>query len=132
MGRPSDVNRKSREEEYMLASMAERAPKETAVTVEEHNNTHQVLYLRRPVLELILDLILALLPLLFLALAIAAQIINGQPRSNDGQRIINALILGPTVFPIIFAALCGHFMKSLALYKSQTGLRMRVSHLLCQ
>lgn len=51
---------------------------------------------------------------------------HNTPISRTGARIQSALILGPTVFPIIFAGLCGHFMKSLALYKSQTGLRMKV------
>lgn len=62
-----------------------------------------------------------------LALVIAAQLQNYAPLDSvDAKRVSATLQLGPTIFPIVFAALCGHFMKSLALYKCQSGLQMKV------
>ncbi|KAF6808055.1 hypothetical protein CMUS01_13980, partial [Colletotrichum musicola] len=53
-----------------------------------------------------------------------------KPESAFGDQIQDALFLLPTIFPIAFAARCGKGMKSIALYKSQTGMSLRLLELL--
>lgn len=132
---------------YELASSSDNQDKDNSfVNVTEPVQTQHVRHLRRRLSELTMDFVLAIVPWLFVGkripqqfsnawmltsegLAIAAQLQHHHAVSRSRDRIQRALLLGPTVFPIVFAALCGHFMKLLALYKIQSGLRMKVSNI---
>lgn len=59
-------------------------------------------------------------------LAGAAAFLHGHKTSNTGDAVKNTLLLAPTVFPIVFAAIVGHAMRRMALYTSQTGLELKV------
>ncbi|KAH9903581.1 hypothetical protein F4778DRAFT_90881 [Xylariomycetidae sp. FL2044] len=82
--------------------------------------------LHRSKLSTAADVLYILLPLYFIGLAIAANVLQGTPASQDGDHVQEALLLAPTLFPVVFAAVCGHMLKSLALYKSQQGLQLRL------
>ncbi|KAF6808832.1 hypothetical protein CSOJ01_07300 [Colletotrichum sojae] len=60
---------------------------------------------------------------------IAAASQHHKPESATGDRIQDAVLLSRTIFPIVFAAICGKGMKSIALYKSQTGMSLRLLEL---
>ncbi|KAL0932376.1 uncharacterized protein CTRU02_213329 [Colletotrichum truncatum] len=92
----------------------------------EGEAAHESKLLRRSWESLAFDCFLALLPPVFLALLIAAALQHEKPESNTGDLIQDALLLSPTIFPIIFAAICGKTMKSIALYKSQDGMSLRL------
>ena len=47
-----------------------------------------------------------------------------EPLSAFGSHIIEAAKLGPTVFPIVFAAIIGRLMKSVALWRAQHGTNL--------
>ncbi|KAL1656652.1 hypothetical protein SLS61_000448 [Didymella pomorum] len=72
------------------------------------------------------DLILVLLPLYFILLAIAAATLNGKPtKGNDfGRKVEFAMDLGPTMFPIVFAAISGRSMKMIARYLAERGTKL--------
>jgi hypothetical protein len=59
------------------------------------------------------DCVLLLLPLLFIALAITAYRLDKQPISAYGDRVRTATRLGPTMFPIVFAAIAKRCLVSL-------------------
>ncbi|KAH0425215.1 hypothetical protein CcaCcLH18_11108 [Colletotrichum camelliae] len=73
------------------------------------------------------DIVLVAVPLIFLGLLIAAASQDRKVESIIGDRVRDALLLSPTIFPIVFAAICGKAMKSIALYKSQSGMSLRQS-----
>jgi hypothetical protein len=54
--------------------------------------------------------------------------LDGKPLSDYGSHIVNAAKLGPTIFPIIFAAVVGRLMKSLALWRAEKGTNLGVSN----
>ncbi|KAM0415778.1 hypothetical protein ACHAPT_013239 [Fusarium lateritium] len=60
------------------------------------------------------DTFLTLIPVIFIALAIIAMSLDGQPKSAFGQRTMEWTRLSPTVYPIIFAAVAGRFYKNFA------------------
>ncbi|KAF6814340.1 hypothetical protein CPLU01_14422 [Colletotrichum plurivorum] len=91
----------------------------------EGKAARQAVARRRRWLGLSFDVVLMLLPLVFIA---ASQ--HHKPESAAGDKIQDALLLSPTIFPILFAAICGKGMKSIALYKSQTGISLRLLELL--
>ena len=61
------------------------------------------------------------------ALAALAQRLDGKPLSPYGKHIENAILLGPTVFPLAFAALGGRSLKKIALWKAERGTTLGVS-----
>lgn len=63
------------------------------------------------------------------ALAIAAALLNGQHQPSSGDAVQNALLLSPTIFSIVFAAVLGRCSQSIALYMSQKGIQMKVANL---
>ncbi|WYZ38075.1 hypothetical protein EsH8_II_001581 [Colletotrichum jinshuiense] len=56
--------------------------------------------LQRSWLSLAVDIVLALLPLVFLGLLIASAWQDKRPQSVTGDRIQDALLLSPTIFPL--------------------------------
>ncbi|KAL4778133.1 hypothetical protein BJX76DRAFT_363018 [Aspergillus varians] len=68
-----------------------------------------------------INTILTCLPLLSLALAISVIVVHGREVSEHRDVVIQETRLGPTVFPIIFAAIVSSMMRSYALWKAQNG-----------
>ncbi|RDW68842.1 uncharacterized protein DSM5745_08602 [Aspergillus mulundensis] len=66
-----------------------------------------------------LEIILALLPGVFLALAITVIRLDGDEISDNGAKVIQAINLTPSIFPIVFAAIVGSMMRSLALWRAE-------------
>jgi ABC-type enterobactin transport system permease subunit len=52
--------------------------------------------------------------------------IRGQEAGNYGQGVMQASRLGPSVFPIHFAAIVGGMMHSFALWRAQKGTSLAV------
>ncbi|KAF4549888.1 Hypothetical protein D9617_19g101930 [Elsinoe fawcettii] len=71
------------------------------------------------VLTSLLDGILALTSILFIVLAIVAYILDGKPASNNRMGTIaqQASDLGPTVFPLLFAAIVAPALRNVARFK---------------
>ncbi|KAL4906290.1 hypothetical protein BDW74DRAFT_177306 [Aspergillus multicolor] len=65
------------------------------------------------------DVILALIPIIFLALAITAIRLDGDDVSDYGAKVIQTTKLAPSVFPIVFAAIVGSMMRSYALWRAE-------------
>ncbi|KAF2632538.1 hypothetical protein BU25DRAFT_382057 [Macroventuria anomochaeta] len=80
------------------------------------------------------DVILLLLPVYFLRkfLGIAVLTLNGKPTkdSSFGNDVEFAMSLGPTMFPIIFAAVSGRSMKMIARYLAERGSKLSTLELL--
>ncbi|KAF3040303.1 hypothetical protein E8E12_006936 [Didymella heteroderae] len=72
------------------------------------------------------DLILVIIPLYFILLAIATIFLNGKPTLGNafGSKVEFAMSLGPTMFPIIFAAISGRSMKMIARYLAEKGTKI--------
>lgn len=78
-------------------------------------------------LSIVLDVLLLTFALLFLALAIGALVVDGRAAGDrSGNLIERAEKLGPTVFPIIFAALVGRALKAIGRFRSEKGIKMSV------
>ncbi|KAL4867168.1 hypothetical protein BDV12DRAFT_210056 [Aspergillus spectabilis] len=77
----------------------------------------------------ILKIILASFSIAFLVLAILAIRLNGQEISGYGDGIIQATNLGPYIIPIVFAAIVGNMMRSLALWRAEKGTALGIQHL---
>lgn len=61
------------------------------------------------------------------ALAALAHRLDGQEFSDRGHKIEEAILLGPTLFPLAFAALGGRSLKRIALWRAQEGTSLGVS-----
>ncbi|KAF2476429.1 uncharacterized protein BDR25DRAFT_277535 [Lindgomyces ingoldianus] len=83
-------------------------------------------------LYLIGDIVLVLLPIYFILLGIAAVTLNGKPTKNNrfGSKVEFAIQLGPTIFPIVFAAISGRSMKMIARYLAERGAKLSTLELL--
>lgn len=66
------------------------------------------------ILRALIDVLLASLPCLFMSLGIIAARLHSQPTSSYGANVEQAARLGPTIFPIAFAAIVARFNKHLA------------------
>lgn len=55
-----------------------------------------------------------------------AQRLDGQPVSDYGSRVQFAMGLGPTVFPIVFAAIAGKALRSIAQMRLEKGDKVGV------
>lgn len=60
------------------------------------------------------------------ALASLAYKLDQTPLSQHGRNIENAILLGPTLFPLAFAALGGRSLKKIALWKAERGTTLGV------
>ncbi|RYN31276.1 hypothetical protein AA0112_g6602 [Alternaria arborescens] len=78
------------------------------------------------------DLILVLLPVYFILLGVAVIVLNGKPTkgSDFGKKVEFAMDLGPTMFPIAFAAICGRSMKMIARFRAERGAKISTLELL--
>ncbi|CAO2655975.1 Nn.00g047780.m01.CDS01 [Neocucurbitaria sp. VM-36] len=70
---------------------------------------------------MIFDAILASTPIMFVALALTAARLDGKEVSQYGYRLTETLLLSPTIFPLIFAALMGRFFRHLGVYLAERG-----------
>ncbi|KAJ9656207.1 hypothetical protein H2201_008619 [Coniosporium apollinis] len=72
------------------------------------------------------DVILAVLPALFIGLAIAVAVLHGKPTKDNilGARVESATQLGPTLYPVIFAAVAGRTMKIIARFWVEKGAKL--------
>ncbi|RMZ72282.1 ATP binding [Pyrenophora seminiperda CCB06] len=72
------------------------------------------------------DLILVVLPVYFILLGVAAITLNGKPTkgSEFGKKVEFAMTLGPTMFPILFAAISGRSMKMIARFLAEKGTKI--------
>jgi hypothetical protein len=52
---------------------------------------------------------------------------DSKPQSTQGETILQAAKLGPTIFPIVFAAVVGRLMKTYALWRAERIERLGVS-----
>lgn len=62
-----------------------------------------------------------------IALAAIAWSFHGNPISADGKILQRVILLGPTLFPLAFAALGGRSMRNIALWKAERGASIAVS-----
>ncbi|KAG9187643.1 hypothetical protein G6011_05514 [Alternaria panax] len=78
------------------------------------------------------DLLLVLLPVYFILLGVAAIALNGKPTkgSDFGKKVEFAMDLGPTMFPIAFAAISGRSMKMIARFLAERGTKISTLELL--
>jgi hypothetical protein len=73
------------------------------------------------------DALLTLTPCLFLVLSFLALSANNQPVSLPrGQIVEQAAKLGPTLFPVIFAAIVGRLMRTYALWRAERGASLGI------
>ncbi|KAF6807275.1 hypothetical protein CPLU01_15817 [Colletotrichum plurivorum] len=119
-----DASNSSIPESVPLTRKTAEASSQVTVTSGEDKAAPGAKSPQRSFLGLALDCVLVLLPLAFVGLLIAAALQDKKPESVVGDRIQDALLLSPTIFPIVFAAICGKTMKSIALYRSQDGMSL--------
>ncbi|KAK7993219.1 hypothetical protein PG989_006600 [Apiospora arundinis] len=83
-------------------------------------------------LEAVLDLILALAPAYFFTFACVVYIRRGQPLDQHNNiLLLEAARYGPTLFPIVFAAIIARFLRALAAIKLEHGTTVStLEHLL--
>ncbi|KAF4966122.1 hypothetical protein FSARC_6173 [Fusarium sarcochroum] len=60
------------------------------------------------------DLFLTLVPICFVVLAHVALYLDGQPKSDYGQRVLELTRISPSLYPILFAAVASRFYKNFA------------------
>ncbi|KAH3919091.1 hypothetical protein HBH56_028680 [Parastagonospora nodorum] len=70
---------------------------------------------------MVFDAVLASTPIMFVALALTAAGLDGKEASLYGFKLEQTLLLSPTIFPVIFAALMGRFFRSLGVYLAERG-----------
>ncbi|KAF2264690.1 hypothetical protein CC78DRAFT_463206 [Lojkania enalia] len=73
---------------------------------------------------IVFDALLASAPIMFIALALVAARIDGHDVSGYGIRLRQTLLLSPTIFPIIFAALMSRCFKHIGLYLAERGITL--------
>ncbi|KAF2709518.1 hypothetical protein K504DRAFT_502244 [Pleomassaria siparia CBS 279.74] len=83
-------------------------------------------------LYLIGDIVLGILPIYFILLGVAVITLNGKPTKDNafGPKVEFAIQLGPTLFPIVFAAISGRSMKMYARYLAEKGANISTLELL--
>lgn len=77
-------------------------------------------------LGLAMELFICLLPISFIVLAITAKYLEGHEVSNYGERIKDWSMLAPSIFPLVFAAVIGQSLRSIARYKVEKGWKLKV------
>ncbi|KAH7135982.1 hypothetical protein B0J11DRAFT_176211 [Dendryphion nanum] len=70
------------------------------------------------------DVLLASTPIMFIALAIMAARLNTRETGEYGRHLQKILLLSPTIFPVIFAALMGRCFKHIGLYWAERGITL--------
>ncbi|CAH0042951.1 unnamed protein product [Clonostachys rhizophaga] len=69
---------------------------------------------------------LAIFPILFIALAATAIALDKKETSHAGKVVQQIITASPTLFPIIFAGIVGHFFRALGLYWAERGIKIGV------
>lgn len=67
------------------------------------------------------DLLITLAPCLFLVLAVEAVLADESNSADWGRAVKEAAKVSPTIFPVVFAAIVGRLMRSLALWHAERG-----------
>jgi hypothetical protein len=75
----------------------------------------------------VVEALWSLVPLIFIVITIIAASLNNKRTSSTGHSIEEVLLLLPTIFPIVFAALMGRFFQTFALYRAERGIELVVS-----
>jgi hypothetical protein len=57
----------------------------------------------------------------FVSLAATAWSLGNAPTSEGGRILQRVMLLGPTIFPLVFVALGGRSLRNIALWKAQRG-----------
>lgn len=70
---------------------------------------------------LALSTVMALSPVLLIVLASSAATLDDKPRSEWGDKVMDIILLVPTIYPVLFAALASKAVKSFALHLAQRG-----------
>lgn len=60
-------------------------------------------------------------------LIISALALRNKPITDGGNSLLRAMQLGPTIFPLCFAAIAGRTLKTFALWKVERGTTVGVS-----
>ncbi|KAH3912226.1 hypothetical protein HBH56_123310 [Parastagonospora nodorum] len=74
----------------------------------------------------IADVLLVLLPVYFILLGVATAVLHKKPTQGNtfGTKVEFAMSLGPTMFPIVFAAIIGRSMKMIARFLAEKGAKL--------
>ncbi|KAJ2902878.1 hypothetical protein MKZ38_010689 [Zalerion maritima] len=76
-------------------------------------------------LSLTVDVFLSAAAVVFFVLGIAALLMSGRlTTDNAAQLTVQFTKLGPTIFPILFAALVGRALRHIGRYKAEQGVRL--------
>ncbi|KAF3053856.1 hypothetical protein E8E11_011196 [Didymella keratinophila] len=70
---------------------------------------------------MLIDGILLVLPVAFIALAVIAVKLDGKDVSPYGKHVQEAILLGPTIYPLVFAAVGGRALRKIALWRAGEG-----------
>ena len=62
----------------------------------------------------------------FVAMGVTTADLDGKPLSRWGETVQRATLLGPTIFPIMFAALVGSTLKTIARFRAEHGAKLGV------
>ncbi|KAK6535771.1 hypothetical protein TWF281_000023 [Arthrobotrys megalospora] len=79
--------------------------------------------------EIVFHFVVSLIAVIFLVLPILSYNLDGEEvdeTGDYGKRILNLIQYGPTIFPIIFAAITGHFLRSIALRLAERGTTLEM------
>lgn len=60
-------------------------------------------------------------------MAAVAYKLDQKPSSERGENIQRLILLGPTLFPLAFAALGGRSLRKIALWRAERGTTLGVS-----
>ncbi|KAK6343784.1 hypothetical protein TWF696_007446 [Orbilia brochopaga] len=96
---------------------------------DEHRLKHSILRGSKPkrIGEIVFHFVISLIAVIFLVMPILAYRLDGTEVDDTkedwgyGGRVLNLIQYGPTIFPIIFAAITGHFLRAVALRLAERG-----------
>ncbi|KAM7192097.1 hypothetical protein V8F33_008522 [Rhypophila sp. PSN 637] len=75
--------------------------------------------------SVLVDYILITIAILFVGLGIGTLFLNNQPSATSpGQFLEVAATLGPSIFPILFAAIVGRSLRNIGRYQAQRNIRL--------
>jgi hypothetical protein len=88
--------------------------------------------LKRNNLTFSIEVALLILPIAFIGLGATAWSFDQKPTSDGGRTLQRIMLLGPSLFPLAFAALGGRSLRNIALWKAERGSTVGVWYLLIQ
>jgi hypothetical protein len=103
--------------------------RETSSKPQVSERNARVLRRRGPtdISRIVLWAIMILLPLLFIILGVLVGIANGRPQESAlGQGVNQAIKVGVSAWPIIFAAVAAQSLRTLATWKVERGIKLMV------